>query len=788
MPTRSKNPGRKGWQHDGHTADEAIRHAGNVGLLCGHYSNGLIVLDADHTANALETQFPILSQTIKTYRRNAPDRAKWIVRISGELPISKKNHDAGIEILADASSGGGTNAVIFGIHDSGAYIESSGSAVVSMTAEDVAEIWKWRTGTPLIGDAPSGKARKQRVFSGGRPTPTQTGVLPDVPEVRRFNNSHPIEDMLLRAGCRHKRRDRWIPAQSTHDTDSMQVNVKANHVYAYSPKNPCGREGLIRPADIALQVDFGGNLDAFLAHLRSDGVAREGAARDRLYQVAIFGEIEPLVRKRLAFLAERDAEEAAKAAAKYAENPTDQTERFALAMLNKADKAAARVVARYWPEANLRRMMVAILDKFEHASGKYDGVTEIRFSSVGLAAAANMGRNTVERLLTILEDWFVHIQRESKRAPLFRLSTILQKVPVMEHEWTAPVHSCSITGTLALCTHYDHDAVCATMTPLENTPENRAHVAATAKAIREGTNVQPKDGEAIRDTLSNERLELRRDSLPDEQMRRRLAAGYLSVQQSRLAASIPSVGQRGLLLLTHLQAMGGVATGVDLCARMKIKKNRLSELVAKLAAIGIVYKPNRSTVAIVPDWENILDERVEKMPTIGSKAVRTVEHIDLSIAYQEHRMEEAFDIANQNPAEVERMKIRIEATQKTLDTKEEQRKKIEAWATKNLPAHKVNRILRKRGTPEQRQLAEHKQRLSQAGRYGPKDETSSAAKQAAAYQASGLDKDQIKQALIHDGFTPNVVASALQIIHRYQDSPLDPPRSLVWRNGKWVPA
>ena len=141
IPSRSKAPRYSGWQHGGKTQADAQAHAqagGNVGLLCGSYSSGLIVIDADKDAPALEAQFPILTQTVKTWRADAPDRAKWILKIDGALPPSKKDHDAGLEILADVSSGGGSNAVIYGIHDKGARIEHTGSTIVTMTAADLA--------------------------------------------------------------------------------------------------------------------------------------------------------------------------------------------------------------------------------------------------------------------------------------------------------------------------------------------------------------------------------------------------------------------------------------------------------------------------------------------------------------------------------------------------------------------------------------------------------------------------------------------------------------------------
>ena len=112
-----------------------------MGLLGGH--NGLILLDADAHADRVLAAEPRLTSTVRIFRRNAPDRAKWIVRIAGELPPSKKAHGV-IEVLAS-----GTQGVIVGMHDSGARIESEGETIVTLTAADVATLWRTLTGEEL---------------------------------------------------------------------------------------------------------------------------------------------------------------------------------------------------------------------------------------------------------------------------------------------------------------------------------------------------------------------------------------------------------------------------------------------------------------------------------------------------------------------------------------------------------------------------------------------------------------------------------------------------------------
>ena len=181
-----------------------------------------------------------------------------------------------------------------------------------------------------------------------------------------------------------------------------------------------------------------------------------------------------------------------------------------------------------------------------------------------------------------------------------------------------------------------------------------------------------------------------------------------------------------------------------------------------------------------------LDEKVKEMPTYGSKAIRTVDWINAALVYQEHRMQEAFDIANEQPEMAEAMTRRIDAIQGTLDTLEGRRSDLESWAKENLPAHKRQRITRRPATSEERERIEKQRRLLRAAYLAAKDEATDAAKQAAAYQAQGLDSDQVWQALVHDGFKPNAIAQGIRQASRYTDSPFDTPMPAVWRDGAWV--
>ena len=63
---------------------------GNVGLLCGDHSNGLILLDVDKEAQAFLSQFPYLATAPAVIRDNAPDKIKIVVRIKDGAPRGRK--------------------------------------------------------------------------------------------------------------------------------------------------------------------------------------------------------------------------------------------------------------------------------------------------------------------------------------------------------------------------------------------------------------------------------------------------------------------------------------------------------------------------------------------------------------------------------------------------------------------------------------------------------------------------------------------------------------------------
>ena len=164
MPGASKHPDYTGWQEKPKTLHQARAHARrgrNVGLLGGH--GGLVVVDFDQDADG---GAQLLPPTIRTYRDNAPERAKYIVHVVDGTPPNVKHQSSGTEII---SYGG--QAVIHGTHPSGAPIRWDGAEIADVTMAQLAHLWRTRTGQELgahaahVGEAgpPDAEAVKRSI-------------------------------------------------------------------------------------------------------------------------------------------------------------------------------------------------------------------------------------------------------------------------------------------------------------------------------------------------------------------------------------------------------------------------------------------------------------------------------------------------------------------------------------------------------------------------------------------------------------------------------------------------
>ena len=602
------------------------------------------------------------------------------------------------------------------------------------------------------------KERQRRTFAGGAPTPHNAGDLPDTPAVRRYNREHKIPDELRRAGCTWLHGNRWLSPQQSSNQSSLTADEKTNTAYAFSCHNPVGREGVIRCADIALQLDFAGNVESFLSAISSGLPDFE-----HLKHVAAFGDIEPLVRQRLAELARIAQDKATAAFAAYESDTNDETERIAVQMQAKADAALAAVTAAGWNEPAVRRFAVGMIDLFAQRASD-----TVRIGRLALAAHCNADKEKVGRLIDVCEGWLIGVERFDKRAPVFTLKVrVLGNVPLFRHDRTATFKHGGKAEHCPLA-HYASDAFTSTMTPLDDNPENCLHVGRVAADIRYGRNVKEMpdmpDGNVVC-------AEGRHDAMPDHSWREKLAKGYLKTQERRFWAQLPSIGERGWLLLTHLYAMGGTATGADLAEALGVKRNRTSEIVAKLLTLEIVTKPDHYTVTLADDWAQQLDSIVHRMPTYGSRARRESAYLQQSIQHETERMEAAFGVANADSSRVPAMVAVIESCDASITRKQKRLAELLAIAEATLTEvreggrrHPLIADLQ-RGIADQdaREKAKHNVRLLSAGKrdYAEKQAIMGLAKRAQ-WLLRTLEPSQVLTVLLQDGNRERIATQALR--------------------------
>lgn len=103
-----KQPIESAWQKKPRTLDEVLPHVkngGNVGMLCGAPSGGLCLLDVDDHLGEFLEYFPGLADAPIIQRRDAPNRGKIVLKLSGEIPANKKWHDHHLEFLGTGNQG-----------------------------------------------------------------------------------------------------------------------------------------------------------------------------------------------------------------------------------------------------------------------------------------------------------------------------------------------------------------------------------------------------------------------------------------------------------------------------------------------------------------------------------------------------------------------------------------------------------------------------------------------------------------------------------------------------------
>ena len=153
------------------------------------------------------------------------------------------------------------------------------------------------------------------------------------------------------------------------------------------------------------------------------------------------------------------------------------------------------------------------------------------------------------------------------------------------------------------------------------------------------------------------------------------------------------------------------------------------------------------------DWQTTLDERVIDMPTFGSKAVLEAKLLDARENYQLSRLQEAQ--SNDDPAQFERMKIRIAAIITTLGTIAKLRATLQSWALTTMQ-ERHDPVLRRIMT----QRSEHDALKALSWRRMRSNDVA-AAHRATCYQRQGLHAGQIAHMLRADGYSGHTIGEVV---------------------------
>lgn len=166
---RSKKDFPKGWTEDPKPLEQAIQHArsgGNVGLLTGKHSGGIVALDRDVDYPATVAMLGNMAETAKIQRDNAPDRGKLLYRVSGTvLPKSKvwkirpEDEHPACELLAN-----GRHALIPPSQFGGGHyvLIDAAMGIKEVTPAELDAIWFLITGEYLDGTKAARQAAQEQ--------------------------------------------------------------------------------------------------------------------------------------------------------------------------------------------------------------------------------------------------------------------------------------------------------------------------------------------------------------------------------------------------------------------------------------------------------------------------------------------------------------------------------------------------------------------------------------------------------------------------------------------------
>lgn len=174
LPTgRTKRGLPNGWPNMPHTLEQAMAHAqqgGNVGLLTGHHSGGIIAVDIDVDYQAVVASLGPYARTVKVERTNAPDRGKLLYRV--DFPVKSQSwRPAGDSPWAELLSDGRHAIIPPSEFEGGQYVlKDLDDGIASLSDDDLALVWYkltiGRDGLPPEargdGDLPATKPQGQQ--------------------------------------------------------------------------------------------------------------------------------------------------------------------------------------------------------------------------------------------------------------------------------------------------------------------------------------------------------------------------------------------------------------------------------------------------------------------------------------------------------------------------------------------------------------------------------------------------------------------------------------------------
>ena len=573
-----KEPKSNDWQRNPATLAEAARHAkggGNVGLACGYA--GLFEIDIDKDRAGAFELWPALANTVEVYRTTAPDRAKFILLIDGDLPLSAKNHASGTEILAAGSQG-----VIYGTHHTGAPILHRGDSILTVTAAQVADFWQKRTQTALESATP---------------------IVTSTPDASAVKRSMALVDRVL--GMTGNTDLHWQPFDGSGRKAVLDV-------CPFNPSdNPHAQDG-----GAAVLVGADGRIGATCHHARcQERIKAHGRGWSLLKEIAGYTSTPD---------AAPDADQA------WADLLAHVAQLEGLReWVRRADFAEfVPILLQAENGYRTRDTDIAAADAILDVATSAGRVTGLAVGVRKLRALMGVGStSTVTAALDRLSGWFVvqdapneddngmTARRWSVAPSLLKMVAEASCVDRTLLSFDTTDHTsdrgCSIYATSPLATERARDAFILAQAPI-----CESEVAERIEARNEA------------------RSEAKRAGLPVPKRLRK------SRYARRLSASMPSAGRAVLRIIDALttEAPDGALDHATLRNLTNMSKYTLSRAIARGVELELLETDDRHTVTLADDWRGKVDLAEPHMPTFGRQLEREISDIDAGLRWIDANM------------------------------------------------------------------------------------------------------------------------------------------------------